>query len=631
MGRSGRAGNDKIKRGRKGVPAWAFAAGTVLLAVSVGASVMLALEHIVGLSLPGCGPGSGCEQAARSVWGKVPGLGWPVSFVGLAYFTSILAAWVGAWTKGWDLGGVPRWVARLGAAASLGFVAVMLVHMDKWFCPYCLAAHAGNLGFVVVFESALAGVPARTGVGERGARRQAIVTGVLVFGAITGALTVPEINARTAADQERLAAQRQIEREAADRKTTPAPAIAVEFTGRYRMGPDPAALRIVMLTDYQCGDCKRVEAEIMGVLEAHRDKVSLSIKHFPMCTDCNRYSGPTLHTNACWAARAAETAGILQGNDGFWRMHRWLLDRGGSFTNPELQAGLPALGFDTAKFEAVMNSERTLSLVLADVAEGADLGLHSTPMVFINGVELRGWQTAGAVVKTVEAVLATNPAPAAATADKPPKASEKFVADWREQTVWGLPDDERSWSMGAPEGAAVEVVLWGDYQEPYTAQADQQVRDSVKRRGGASGNVRYTFRHFPVDKQCNPDPKITVTIHAQACLASRAAEAAGSLAGNEGYWKMHEWLMTHQPGLTLDAIRQAAKGMGIQDDALVAVMDSGEVTRAIEEDCRAGQSVGLTSIPLVYINRKVVPRPLREGDDVLARIIDEAASASRRK
>ncbi len=76
-----------------------------------------------------------------------------------------------------------------------------------------------------------------------------------------------------------------------------------------------------MLTDYQCIDCQKVEREIEEIL-ASRSDVSLSVKHYPMCAEaapgvpCNPYVKQTLHANACWAARAAEAAGILKGDQG---------------------------------------------------------------------------------------------------------------------------------------------------------------------------------------------------------------------------------------------------------------------------------------------------------------------------
>src|SRR5438477_3942142 len=70
-----------------------FAAGSLLLIAATGTSLMLTLEHFGGLSLPGCGAGSPCAQAAASKWGSIPisdELKWPVSLLGLAYFAGLL-------------------------------------------------------------------------------------------------------------------------------------------------------------------------------------------------------------------------------------------------------------------------------------------------------------------------------------------------------------------------------------------------------------------------------------------------------------------------------------------------------------------------------------------------------------
>ena len=90
--------------------------------------------------------------------------------------------------------------------------------------------------------------------------------------------------------------------------------------------------------------------------------------------------------------------------DAFWQLHYWLFDRRGSFTKTELVGGLRELGYaehQIEEFQRIMQSERTLKLVSADVDEAVLLGLHFTPMIFINGVELKGWNVANAVTGAV--------------------------------------------------------------------------------------------------------------------------------------------------------------------------------------------------------------------------------------
>ena len=53
-----------------------FGLGLLLLAVSAVASLMLALQGLGSLNLPGCGFESDCARAAESVWGTIPGVAW---------------------------------------------------------------------------------------------------------------------------------------------------------------------------------------------------------------------------------------------------------------------------------------------------------------------------------------------------------------------------------------------------------------------------------------------------------------------------------------------------------------------------------------------------------------------------
>ncbi len=73
-----------------------FVIGLACLTVAAAASFVLVAGHLHLFTPPGCGAGSPCLRAAQSVFGTVPVLGWPTSFVGMAYFTSLGALPAGA-------------------------------------------------------------------------------------------------------------------------------------------------------------------------------------------------------------------------------------------------------------------------------------------------------------------------------------------------------------------------------------------------------------------------------------------------------------------------------------------------------------------------------------------------------
>ena len=124
--------------------------GMIFLVVACAGSGVLVLKQLglLGASLPGCGPESGCGAVTSSAWGKIPGLAWPVSYVGFAYFVGMLVAWGTNAMRGTPT--TVRWIVRLGALCSFGFMVVMVV-MDS-FCVYCITAHLANFAFWVVVE-----------------------------------------------------------------------------------------------------------------------------------------------------------------------------------------------------------------------------------------------------------------------------------------------------------------------------------------------------------------------------------------------------------------------------------------------------------------------------------------------
>ncbi len=562
------------------------------------------LEHVGAVGLPGCGAASGCARATSGPWGRVPGLGWPISYLGLAYFAALLVAW--------PLAGNDRRiliVVRLGAALSVLYVGVMLVgHM---LCPYCLTVHAANLGFWVLSE-ALARRPGAVAPPATRRSRRWVWAGAAVFLGISAALGVLDQGARKGAAER---AERDLS--ASTARISAAPAPANRFEGRYRLGPERSPIRLVLFTDYQCPDCRGIEGDVRREVAAD-PRIAVSIKHFPFCIACNP-GAPDLHPNACWAARAAEAAGILGGPDGFWRMHHWLFDRSGAFTDGELSAALPGLGFEGGRFLAVMMGDETLARVRADIDEGLALGLSMTPMIFINGVELKGWSAPDAVRRAVQAAARASPPAASSDVDRPPPAREKYLADWREGPLLNIPPDAFPHAMGSQAPRAT-IVLFGDYQEPNTIKADAEIRRILSEREDA----RYEFRHFPVDQSCNPD--LPQTASPLGCLAARAAEVVAFVKGPDTFRRMHEWLMARGPGLTGPVLLEAAPTFGFEGNILAEATEIEEIKTAVLEDINAARALGITSVPMIIINGRLAARWELEGENLLGAMVEEAAT-----
>lgn len=613
-------------------------AGLALLLVATAASAAMTVKHFGG-RVPGCGDLADCDALEASAWGTVPLIGWPVAFLGLAWFAGLSASWIALRGRP---GAAFRCFALLGALGSLVFVGVM-AGMGR-FCPYCALTHAANLSFVILVEFVVrrraepAGT-SRTAL-DRTASRRALVAGAATFFLVSAGLLAGEQRRQAAraaaADRERSAF---VEKAVAGATTTQDPVDrwgASGFTGRWRRGSEAAPIRIVIYTDYQCPDCRSIESEIERVLVAHPE-ASISVKHFPMNAECNRHVTRTLHSNACWAARAAEAAGILGGDDAFFAMHRWLFEVGGRFETPaELGAGIRRAGLDPSALTAVMEGPETLRRVQADIDEAKELGLYFTPMIFINGVELKWtFDPASSVTRTVEELAARNLPAKTAAADRPPLAAQKHVEDWQQQPISVLPADVPEWILSAGSDsnvpAAIEIVMFGDYQEEFTAETDTDIRRAMAGMP-AGARARYTFRHYPVNRDCNPalpERLSPSAVNGLACRAARAAEAAGRLGGDGAYRRMHEWLLANRSTFGDDAAVAQAVTLGLDAAEFHAAMDALQSLRAIATDCEAARTLGLTSVPTVYVAGRRVPRTQLDGVSVLPRILEAAAREAR--
>jgi hypothetical protein len=371
----------------------------------------------------------------------------------------------------------------------------------------------------------------------------------------------------------------------------------------HRIGPEDAAVQVVIFTDYQCPDCKRIEGQLANIV-ASRDDVSVSVKHFPLNFECNDNIGAfKLHGNACWAARSAEAAAIVGGDEGWERMHTWLFAESGRFTDQTFEQSLFSLGFDPIEFIPVMMSDETLQLVKADTDDGAALGIYFTPMVFINGVEYLWYYGGEDSLESVVDLVAKNVTSGEPTIQSPPNAADKLVEDWRVGRTFNLPGyDELSW-LGDGD---VEFIVWGDYQAELSGEIDQEIK---KLLAEDNSPVKYAFRSFPVDESCNAGVSRMPTKYNGSCYLSKLVEAVDILSGDEQQWVMHDWILSQSNPVDLDAATATAVLLsGADKETVQSVVGGIEVSSRMREDILTKNAVWRKAIPVLTVNGKFVPR-----------------------
>lgn len=637
--------------GSSPMQAWVFWLGAILLLAMAGLSLNLSLSHL-GYATPGCGEGGSCDQLKGTVFAYVPGTfdrdsagisGWPIAYVGTAYFASLLVVWM--MSAGAGLNHIVRQVIRLGAVASLAYIIIMLFVL-KTVCPLCMATHLLNFALLGLVELATPRTKALT----------ARSIGVAAAGLIVGNGVLLGVQQTRSAELDRLAdaESESLVRELAGGNTDRSDSAGTlregtsgnrfdlpaatygggreGFTGRYMIGEPDAPIRIVTVAGFQCESCQLVETEIRQLLETRND-VSLSMIHFPANGECNPTVNPSYspHPAACRTARMAEAAGILGGSDAYWamsfRLFEYMSTRDSlnravdDVPDSVLYGWLQEMGLDRAEFLSVMNSREVGELIASDARLARSVGTNQTPMVFINGREFTSWNRTGQITRTVQSLGDQNLPRQTAASDSPPGAADRMIADWRAKNPISLVRSNRGWDRGSDGEATARIVVWGCYDEQNTQRVDGIARQLAEQYPGAS----YEFRFYPFSAACNQH--LTVTRYDQACVKARAAITAGLLGGAEAHQRMHDWIMQQADSFREDDLGEEFAALGLDADEALSVMQSREVSDLLQSDLNALEGMkrqGINARPAVFVNERQTPWLFGTETLVLPTIVEAA-------
>ena len=147
-----------------------------------------------------------------------------------------------------------------------------------------------------------------------------------------------------------------------------------------------------------------------------------------------------------------------------------------------------------------------------------------------------------------------------------------------------LPVGERDHARG-PATAPVTLVMYGDYQCPYTALSNRFVAELREELGE---RLRLVYRHFPLS-DVHPD-------------AERAAEAAEAAAAQGRFWEMHDALFEKQASLReRDLVRYAA-GLGLDRDRFSQALARHAHAERVAKDAESGRESGVHGTPAFFIN-----------------------------
>jgi protein-disulfide isomerase len=145
-------------------------------------------------------------------------------------------------------------------------------------------------------------------------------------------------------------------------------------------GAANAPVTVIEFSDFQCPFCQRVVPTLKQVRDAYGDRVRIVWKDFPLTS---------IHPQAFKAAEAGQCA-REQGK--FWEYHDRLFANQQALEPDLLKKYAVDLGLDATKFNACLDSAKYAERVQAQMGLGNQLGVSSTPSIFINGRMVSGAQ-----------------------------------------------------------------------------------------------------------------------------------------------------------------------------------------------------------------------------------------------
>jgi uncharacterized membrane protein/protein-disulfide isomerase len=145
------------------------------------------------------------------------------------------------------------------------------------------------------------------------------------------------------------------------------------------------------------------------------------------------------------------------------------------------------------------------------------------------------------------------------------------------------------------EGAKVLIVKFNDFQCPACGQSFLQYKPILSKwEADRPGAVKVVLKDYPLNRDCNDN--LQQTIHPAACDAAVAARLAQM---HNRFDAMAEWLYTHQPSMTPQTVRQAAREVGNVPDFDAKFPST---LTLVKNDVALGRQLGIKSTPTFFIN-----------------------------
>jgi len=332
-----------------------------------------------------------CDAVIASPYSAMMGIPW--STLGLIFYTFLLVVSLGFFAKDQDR--QRESLVLISTFGAVGLIidiplAFILLTRIKVFCIFCFGSYFINfLIFVLGRYATDAKVRGLSNIGVAEVFGKGLFKKIPILGVVTALIVgtalsfywkktyVAKPEVKTAELKDRL---KDLVSRLPDKSDTNF------FLGdSAQKGSMDAKIVFVEFSDFECPHCRLASGLIHEAAQKFHDQIRIVFKNYPLDRSCNEKITRDMHQKACLFARAGFCSRLQPPKDLFWDMHDIFFDQGPMLDEAGVIAAAEKLGLDKKRFATCLKSSQSLAAVKRDLKLGDQLGVDSTPTVFMNG------------------------------------------------------------------------------------------------------------------------------------------------------------------------------------------------------------------------------------------------------